>query len=183
MFAGLDTDRTGHRLLIAPDLDYVDRAFNPCKYGEFSPRPVLEITVPSLHDDSLSPAGTHVLSAIVQWAPRELKTGWDDAKATFQETVIDTIATYAPGIRDQIEHAELLTPEDIEAEFRMTGGHWHHAELALDQSMMMRPVPGAAQYATPVNGLWICGAGCHPGGGVMGSAGRNAARALLNSEG
>jgi phytoene dehydrogenase-like protein len=143
----------------------------------------MEITIPSLSDDSLAPAGQHVLSANVQWAPVELKGGWSGAKAAFQETVIDTLAAYAPGIRGQIKHAELLTPQDIESEFRISGGHWHHAELSLDQSVMMRPVPGAAQYATPVSGLWMCGAGCHPGGGVMGSAGRNAARALLKSEG
>lgn len=182
-FTGLDAGLTGERLLIAPSLQYVEHAFNHAKYGEHSANPVAEITIPSLHDDSLAPAGQHVLSAIVQWAPRELKAGWSEAKMKFQDIVIDTIAAYAPGIREQIVHAELLTPEDIESEFRITGGHWHHAELALDQSVMMRPVPGAAQYATPVNGLWICGAGCHPGGGVMGSAGRNAAQALLKSLG
>ncbi len=91
------------------------------------------------------------------------------------------MARYAPGIREQILHAELLTPEDIERQFRITGGHWHHGELSLDQFLMMRPVPGAGQYATPVPGLWLCGAGSHPGGGVMGSAGRNAARAIVGS--
>ena len=93
--------------------------------------------------------------------------------------MIDTLAVYAPGIRGQILHTEMLTPQDIESEFRMTGGHWHHVELSLDQAVMIRPVPGAAQYAAPVKGLWMCGAGCHPGGGVMGSAGRNAARAII----
>ncbi len=182
-FTGLDASLTGERLVIAPSLQYVEHAFNHAKYGEYSAHPVLEITIPSLHDDTFAPAGQHVLSANVQWAPRELKAGWSEAKAAFQETVIDTLAAYAPGIRTQILHMELLTPQDIEAEFRITGGHWHHGELALDQSMMMRPVPGAAQYATPVTGLWMCGAGCHPGGGVMGSAGRNAAQALMKSVG
>ena len=95
---------------------------------------------------------------------------------------LDTIAGYAPDIRARIEHVEILTPEDIENEFRITGGHWHHAELAMDQFLMMRPVPGAAQYAAPFNGLWLCGAGSHPGGGVMGSAGRNAATAITKSD-
>jgi phytoene dehydrogenase-like protein len=182
-FAGLDASLTGERLLIAPSLQYVEHAFNHAKYGEYSAKPVMEITIPSLHDDSLAPSGQHVLSANVQWAPRELKAGWSEEKAAFQEIVIDTLAAYVPGLRNHILKAELLTPQDIEQEFRITGGHWHHGELSLDQSMMMRPVPGAAQYATPVSGLWMCGAGCHPGGGVMGSAGRNAAQALLKSDG
>ena len=180
-FTGLDASLAGERIVIAPSLQYVEHAFNHAKYGEHSAQPVLEITIPSMSDDSLAPDGQHVLSANVQWAPRELKAGWGEAKAAFAVIVIDTIAAYAPGIRSQIVQVEMLTPQDIEAAFRVTGGHWHHAELALDQSMMMRPVPGAAQYATPVAGLWMCGAGCHPGGGVMGSAGRNAAKALLKS--
>jgi len=178
-FKGLNQDQLDNRLLIAPDMDYVEHAFNHSKYGEYSARPVAEITIPSLHDNSLSPPGKHVLSALVQYAPYQLKQGWSDAKAKFTELVIDTIAAYAPRIRSQILHAELLTPADIEAEFRITGGHWHHGEMALDQFLMLRPVPAAAQYATPVDGLFLCGAGSHPGGGVMGSAGRNAAHAVL----
>jgi len=115
----------------------------------------------------------------VQYAPYHLKDGWSEAKATFTERVIDLLALYAPGIREQIVHTELLTPVDIEREFRITGGHWHHGELAIDQFLMLRPAPGAAQYASPVNGLFLCGAGSHPGGGVMGSAGRNAANEIL----
>jgi phytoene dehydrogenase-like protein len=182
-FKGLDPSLTGERLVIAPSLQYVEHAFNHAKYGDHSAHPVLEITIPSLSDSSLAASGQHVLSANVQWAPFELKAGWSTAKAAFMDIVIDTIAAYAPGIRSQIAHSELLTPRDIESEFRITGGHWHHAELSLDQSVMIRPVPGAAQYATPIKGLWMCGAGCHPGGGVMGSAGRNAAKALIQSEG
>lgn len=185
-FNGLARDRLSDRLLIAPDLDYVDRAFNHSKYGEFSVKPVAEITIPSLNDTGLAPQGKHVLSAVVQYAPYELKSGWQKEKDTFTDLVLDTLAKYAPGIRDQIMHQELLTPVDIEREFRITGGHWHHGELAMDQFLMLRPVPRAAQYASPVDGLFLCGAGCHPGGGVMGSAGRNAARAVLvtkNTEG
>ncbi len=178
-FSGLDAGLTGERLVIAPSLQYVEHAFNHAKYGEHSARPVMEITIPSVHDDSLAPAGQHVLSANVQWAPHQHKAGWSEAKESFKNVVIDTLAAYAPGIREQILHSEILTPQDIETEFRITGGHWHHAELSIDQAMMMRPVPGAAQYAAPVKGLWMCGAGCHPGGGVMGSAGRNAARAII----
>lgn len=181
-FKGLNQDQLDNRLLIAPDLDYVEHAFNHSKYGEYSARPVAEITLPSLHDNSLAPPGKHVLSALVQYAPYELKAGWSDGKAAFTDLVIDTIAAYAPRIRAQILHTELLTPADIESEFRITGGHWHHGEMALDQFLMLRPVPHAAQYATPVGGLYLCGAGSHPGGGVTGSAGRNAAHAVLGNK-
>jgi phytoene dehydrogenase-like protein len=180
-FTGLDESHRGERLVIAPSLEYVEHAFNHAKYGEYSKQPVLEITLPSVNDDSLAPAGQHVLSANVQWAPIDLKQGWDEAKSDFTAAIIDVIARYAPDIRSKILHTQLLTPADIEKDFRITGGHWHHVELAMDQFLMMRPVPGAAQYATPVNGLWLCGAGSHPGGGVMGCAGRNAANAIINS--
>ncbi len=178
-FKGLNQNLLGERLLIAPDLEYVERAFNHSKYGEYSIKPVAEIIIPSLQDDSLAPPGKHVLSAVVQYAPYQLKAGWSEAKAAFTDRVIDLLALYAPGIREQIVHTELLTPVDIEREFRITGGHWHHGELAIDQFLMLRPAPGATQYASPVNGLFLCGAGSHPGGGVMGSAGRNAANAIL----
>ena len=181
-FNGLNQNLLGERLLIAPDIEYVERAFNHAKYGEYSIKPVAEITIPSLHDDSLAPPGNHVLSAVVQYEPYQLKEDWSKAKPAFTEQVIELLAIYAPGIRDQILHQELLTPVDIEREFRITGGHWHHGELAIDQFLMLRPVPGAAQYASPVNGLYLCGAGSHPGGGVMGSAGRNAANVVLNAK-
>jgi phytoene dehydrogenase-like protein len=181
-FSGLDPDHLSDRMLIAPDMEYVERAFNPSKYGEHSIKPVAEIVIPSLCDDSLAPPGKHVLSALVQYAPYQLKTGWDNSKAAFTEQVVKLLSAYAPGIGSQILHTELLTPVDIEREFRITGGHWHHGELAIDQSLMLRPVPHSAQYASPVDGLYLCGAGSHPGGGVMGSAGRNAARAVLGTK-
>jgi len=109
-----------------------------------------------------------------------LKAGWSGAREAFTRQVLGLLEKYAPGMEKQVLHAELLTPADIEREFRIEGGHWHHAELALDQFLMMRPVPGTARYRTPVDGLYLCGAGCHPGGGVMGSAGRNAARVVLD---
>jgi phytoene dehydrogenase-like protein len=178
-FKGVAAEARGGRLLIAPSLDYLERAFNHSKYGEFSAAPALEITLPSMTDPTMAPEGKHVLSAIVQYAPYSLKGGWGTARREFTEVVIDTIEQYAPGLRESIISTQLLTPADIEREFRITGGHWHHAELALDQFFMMRPVAGAAQYETPVEGLYLCGAGCHPGGGVMGIAGRNAARRVL----
>ena len=178
-FRGLAADQLGERLVIAPDLDYIERAFNPAKYGEYSTQPVMEITLPTVHDASLAPPGQHVLSAVIQYAPYDLKGGWPSARQNFQAVVMDVLEQHAPGIGALVQHSELLTPADIEQQFGITGGHWHHGELALDQFMMLRPVAGAAQYATPVAGLYLCGAGCHPGGGVMGSAGRNAARVIF----
>ena len=178
-FTGLDSKKLGERLLIAPSLEYVELAFNHAKYGEYSQKPVAEITLPTVHDPDLAPAGKHVLSAIVQYAPRELREGWPGAKAAFTEVVMKLLAEYAPDIREKTVATELLTPEDLEREYRVKGGHWHHGELSLDQFLMLRPVPKAAQYAMPVSGLYLCGAGTHPGGGVMGSAGRNAANAVL----
>ncbi len=178
-FKGVSAGAAGARLLIAPSLEYLERAFNHSKYGEFSAAPAVEITVPSAADPSLAPPGRHVLSAIVQYTPYCLKGGWGSARRGLTELLIDTIAQYAPGLRQSVIAAQLLTPADIEREYRMAGGHWHHAELALDQFFMMRPVPGAAQYQTPVQGLYLCGAGSHPGGGVMGLPGRNAARRVL----
>lgn len=182
VFNGLNQSHLGDRLLIAPDMEYVERAFNHSKYGEHSVEPVAEICIPSLNDPSLAPPGKHVLSAVVQYAPYQLKAGWPENKAAFTDRIIEVIADYAPGIRSQVLHKELLTPVDIESEFRIHGGHWHHGELAMDQFMMLRPVPHSAQYASPVNGLFLCGAGSHPGGGVMGSAGRNAANAVIGTK-
>jgi phytoene dehydrogenase-like protein len=181
-FARLPAAQLGERLVIAPHPGYVERAFDHSKYGRSSPEPVLEINVPSVHDRTLAPDGRHVLSAVVQYVPWRADAGGEARRGEFLDAVLGVLEKYAPGLRRTIVAAELLMPSDIEREFRITGGHWHHAELALDQFLMLRPVPGAAQYAMPVAGLWLCGAGCHPGGGVMGAAGANAARAVLAAE-
>jgi len=178
-FTGAAAGALAGRLLIAPSLEYIERAYNHAKYGEFSSEPILEITIPSVNDASLAPPGKHVLSAIVQYAPYNLASGWQQQRQRFTDLAIDTIERYAPGLRRLVSYAQVLTPVDIETQFRITGGHWHHADLAFDQFFMVRPLPGAAQYQTPVAGLFLCGAGCHPGGGVMGTAGRNAARQVL----
>ncbi len=181
--AGLRDSDYGHRLVIAGDEHDVERAFNPAKYGEFSPEPVVEMTFPSVGDETLAPAGKHVMSAVVQYAPYALADGWDDrSRQAFTAAVIGRIARFAPDIGEHITASELLTPADIEDEFRITGGHWHHGELTLDQFLFVRPVSGAAQYAMPLDGLYLCGAGAHPGGGVSGAAGRNAARTILKRE-
>jgi phytoene dehydrogenase-like protein len=180
---GLSKKDYAERILIAPDEHYVERAFNPAKYGESSPEPVLEITFPSFRDSSLAPTGKHVMSAVVQYAPYELRGGWtDSARQEFEAAAIRAIERYAPDIAQRITASELLTPADIEREFHITGGHWHHGELSLDQFLFVRPVCSAAQYRMPVDGLYLCGAGAHPGGGVSGAAGRNAARAILKRE-
>lgn len=181
-FTGLEAAQLGGRLLIAPSVDYVENAFNHAKYGEFSEEPAIEITLPSVHDASLAPEGKHVLSAIVQYAPYALKAGWDQARDAFADTAVKTIAAYAPGLEDLIVERQVITPLDLERDYGMTGGHWHHGELAIDQMFMLRPVPGAAQYTTPLSGLYLCGAGAHPGGGVMGVAGMNAAQQVIATE-
>ncbi len=177
-FAGLDGVPAG-RIVLAPSPESIERAFNHAKYGEFSPCPVLEILVPTAADPTLAPAGKHVLSAVVQYAPYRLAEGGTGQRERFLDAILAMIEAHAPGLRQSVQAAELLTPQDIEAQFRISGGHWHHAELALDQFFLVRPVPGAARYRTPVCGVYLCGAGCHPGGGVMGVAGRNAARQVL----
>ena len=177
-FTGLE--RPDGRMIIASDMDDIEFAYDDAKYGESSEKPVMEIVIPSLHDASMAPDGQHVLSAHVMYVPHDRKDGWTDkARAELCERVIDTIAKYAPDIRKQIIHSEMLTPADIAESYNVTGGHWHHGELSLDQMMMMRPTYGAAQYATPIPGLYLCSAGTHPGGGLMGGAGHNAASEIV----
>jgi len=168
------------RMIIAPTMDAIEFAFDHAKYGECPDSPVLEVVIPSMHDNSMAPDGHHVLSAHVMYVPYALKGGWtDSARDEMCDRAINTIAQYAPGIREQIIHSEFLTPADLEREYRVTGGHWHHTEFATDQLLMMRPTYGAAQYSTPVPGLFLCSAGSHPGGDIVGAAGHNAAREVL----
>ena len=181
-FSGLAANALGDRLLIAPSMNYLERAFNPSKYHEYPTEPALEISLPTVRDPGLAPAGQHVLSAVVQFLPYDNSADRDSNRARCLESILATLERHAPGIRGLITAAELLTPFDIEQEFGMTGGHWHHAAMGFDQFFFIRPVPGAAQYRTPVNGLFLCGAGCHPGGGVMGIAGRNAAQQVLRGD-
>jgi phytoene dehydrogenase-like protein len=180
-FTGVTDTALRGRMLLSPSLEYLERAYNHAKYAEYSSAPAMEITVPSLNDPQLAPAGKHVLSAIVQYAPYTLKDSWLKERERFQQLCVNTLERLAPGLSSSILSAELLTPVDIEQEFRISGGHWHHGELAFDQFFMVRPVPGAAQHRTPLAGLFLCGAGCHPGGGVMGTAGRNAAQQVLEA--
>ncbi len=178
-FGGADAGDAGVRLLLAASMDDIESAFDHAKYGRFSPAPVMEVSIPTVHDASLAPAGKHVLSALVQYAPYELKAGWAAGRDAFMTACMQRLEKFAPGIGDMVRAAELLTPPDLEAEFGVRGGHWHHGEIALDQALFTRPVPGANRYATPVPGLVLCGASSHPGGGILGLAGRNAARAVI----
>ena len=177
-FEGLE--QADGRMIIAPDMDTIEFAYDHAKYSELPTKPVMEIVVPSVHDASLSPDGQHVLSAHVMYVPYKLKGGWTfDARDQMCERAIDTIARYAPRIREQVLHQEFLTPADLEQRCNVTGGHWHHTEFSMDQLLMMRPTYEAAQYGTPIPGLYLCGAGCHPGGDITGAAGHNAAREIL----
>jgi phytoene dehydrogenase-like protein len=178
-FNGLGAEALGDRIVIAGTMDSLERAFNPSKYREVPSTPAMEISLPTVRDSSLAPSGRHVLSAIVQWLPYDTGSERESKRAAALEASLDMLERHAPGIRALIESAELLMPADIESEYGITGGHWHHAALGFDQFFFIRPLPGAAQHSTPMAGLYLCGAGCHPGGGVMGVAGANAARQVL----
>jgi phytoene dehydrogenase-like protein len=165
---------------ISPGVDYMERAYDQAKYGEFSRRPYIDMVIPTLTDPSVAPPGKHILSCFVQYAPYKLASGtWDDQREAFGDTVIDTIAEYAPNIRDIILHRQVLTPLDIEREFGLTEGNIFQGELTLEQLFFGRPVAGWANYTTPIRGLWMCGSATHPGGGIMGAPGRNAALRIL----
>jgi phytoene dehydrogenase-like protein len=167
-------------LSISPSVDYMERAYDQAKYGEFSSRPYIDMVIPTLTDPSVAPPGKHILSCFVQYAPYKLSSGtWDDKREAFGDTVIDTIAEYAPNIRDIILHRQVLTPLDLEREFGLTEGNIFQGELTLEQLFFARPVPGWAKYETPVKNLWMCGSATHPGGGIMGAPGRNAALRIL----
>jgi phytoene dehydrogenase-like protein len=169
------------RILIAPGIDYLEEAFDASKYGQLPTRPFLECVIPTLTDSTMSPDGQHVMSIYVQYAPFELRgRAWDTAaRDALQQTVIDTLAEHAPGLPSLIVAAQTITPADLESTYGVTGGHIHHGEMALDQLYVMRPLLGWAQHRTPIAGLYLCGAGTHPGGGISGANGANAARVVI----
>jgi phytoene dehydrogenase-like protein len=167
------------RLILAPSEGAVELAYNAVKYGEVPERPVMEVVVPSAFESGHAPDGQHLLSAIVQYAPHDPKAGETAARGQMLANTLAVLEDHAPGIGAMIESAELLMPYDIEARYGMVGGNWHHGELSVEQMLFLRPVPGIAQYDTPVDGLWLAGAGCHPGGGISGAAGWNAAERII----
>ncbi|MFZ0817070.1 MAG: NAD(P)/FAD-dependent oxidoreductase [Candidatus Sulfotelmatobacter sp.] len=171
------------RIHIGHEIDYLERAFDESKYGNFSRQPYLEATIPSLTDPTLAPDGKHVMSIYMQYAPYKLKGGWDqngDAqRKALGQTVVQTLAQYAPNLPEMILTHQIITPQDLEDVYGLTGGQIFHGDLALDQFFTMRPLIDWARYKTPIINLYLCGSGTHPGAGLTGGSGANAAREIL----
>jgi len=184
-FSALETDERTLRALsgrihVGPDIDYLERAFDDSKYGELSRAPYLDVTIPTILDPALAPDGKHVLSAYVQFAPYKLKEGnWNTNRRELGLRVINTLTAYAPNFSSLVEGVQVITPEDLETCYGFAGGHIFHGELALDQLFTMRPVLDWARYKTPIRGLFLCGSGTHPGNGLTGASGANAAREII----
>src|SRR6266700_557529 len=183
-FTGLNgnPDALTGRIQIGPGIDYLERAFDESKYGNFSRAPYLEITIPTLTDPSLAPEGKHVMSIYMQYAPYKLKNGtWQDEaqRTALGDTVVKTLTQYAPDLPDKILSHQIITPLDLEETYGLTGGHPFHGELALDRVFTMRPMLDWARYRTPIQGLYLCGSGTHPGTGLTGGSGANAAREII----
>ena len=176
-----DADGLRGRIHIGPSLDYMERAFDASKYGGISAEPYLDISIPTLQDPSLAPAGRHVMSVHVQFAPYKLAAGhdWSTARDELLARVMHTLDRYAPGIAQLVEHHQVITPVDLEEVYGLTGGHPFHGEPSLDQLFTMRPILGWAQYRTPIAGLFLCGSGTHPGDGITAGSGQNAAREIV----
>ncbi|MEW6208695.1 MAG: NAD(P)/FAD-dependent oxidoreductase [Acidobacteriota bacterium] len=165
---------------ICPSMDYMDRAWEDAAAGRPSESPMLEITIPTTYDDSIAPPGKHLMSMFVQYAPYDLREGdWDSIKESFADRCIDLLSEHAPNIKQAIIHRQVISPLDMERDYSLTGGNIFHGDMTLDQLFFLRPVAGWAQYRAPIEGLYLCGSGTHPGGGVMGAPGLNAAREIL----
>jgi phytoene dehydrogenase-like protein len=170
------------RLLVAPGVDYLERAFDAAKYGDFSPRPWLEVSIPSAIDSSLAPEGQHVMSIYVQFAPRQLRNvDWKERREPLYRAVMETLEPHVPALKSLIVGAEVITPEDLEQIWGLSGGHIFHGEATLDQSWVARPFLGWAQYRTPLEGLYLASAGTHPGGGLTGASGLLAAQTVVRA--
>jgi len=166
---------------ISPSVDYMERAYDDAKYGRFSRHPYIDVVIPSLTDPSVAPPGKHVMSCFVQYAPYHLKDGsWDDKRNEFGDCVIDTLAAFAPNLRNIILHRQVVTPLDLEREWGLSEGNIFQGELTLEQLFFLRPAPGWARYRTPIRNLYMCGSATHPGGGIMAAPGRNAAMRMLS---
>jgi phytoene dehydrogenase-like protein len=179
----------GGHIIICPTLEYLERAYDAAKYGGFSTSPYLDVVIPTVSDPSLAPAGQHVMSITVQYAPYHLRgsggageqrSGWNEQqRQTLYNTIINTLVRYAPNLKEIIRHSQVLTPLDWEQAYSLTEGSIFHGQMGLDQLLFMRPVAGYARYRTPIEGLYLCSAGTHPGGGVTGAPGRLAAIEIL----
>ncbi len=167
---------------ICPSVEYIERAWDDAKYGRPSHSPLIEMTIPTLYDPSLAPAGRHIMGIFLQYAPYSLAaSNWDDLREPYSNRILDVIEEYCPNIRKIVLERHTLSPLDLERTFGLTGGNIFHGEMSLDQMFVMRPVAGWAKYKTPIKGLYLCGSGAHPGGGVMGAPGHNAAREILKN--
>jgi phytoene dehydrogenase-like protein len=165
---------------ICPSIEYVEKAWDDAKYGKPSTSPLLELTIPTMYDPSLAPPGRHIMGIFLQYAPYTLRGAtWDQLREPFADRVFDIIEEYAPGFRSLIVERQVLTPLDLERRFALTGGNIFHGDMGVDQMFVMRPLAGSARYRAPLRGLYLCGSGTHPGGGVMGGPGYNAAREIL----
>lgn len=174
-----DSSLLNGRIHIGPEIDYLERAFDESKYGNFSKQPYLEVTIPTIEDPSLAPAGKHVMSIYMQYAPFKLKNSdWESQRVALGDTVVKTLAQYAPNLPELILTHQIITPQDLEDTYGLTGGHIFHGELALDQFFTMRPLLDWARYQTPIKNLFLCGSGTHPGAGLTGGSGANAAREI-----
>jgi phytoene dehydrogenase-like protein len=169
------------RIHIGNEIDYLERAFDESKYGNFSRQPYLEVTIPSLSDPTLAPEGKHVMSVYMQYAPYKLKGDWESQRKALGQTVVQTLAQYAPNLPELILTHQIITPQDLEDKYGLTGGQIFHGELALDQFFTMRPLLDWARYRTPIENLYLCGSGTHPGAGLTGGSGANAAREILRA--
>jgi len=170
------------RIHIGPEIDYLERAFDESKYGNFSKQPYLEVAIPSITDPSLAPPGKHVMSVYMQYAPFKLKdSDWEKQRVPLGDTVVKTLAQYAPNLPELILSHQIITPQDLEDTYGLTGGHIFHGELALDQFFTMRPLLDWARYRTPIQNLYLCGSGTHPGAGLTGGSGANAAREIAKA--
>jgi phytoene dehydrogenase-like protein len=172
----------GATMHICPSIDYVERAWDDAKYGRPSQNPLIEMTCPTIYDPDLAPSGKHIMGIFLQYAPYTLRgASWDDLREPYGDRVLDVISEYAPNVRNVVRERQVLSPLDLERRFGISGGNIFHGEMSLDQMFVLRPVAGWARYRTPVRGLYLCGSGAHPGGGVMGAPGYNAAREILRA--
>ncbi len=174
-----DSNALKGRIHIGHEIDYLERAFDESKYGQFSKQPYLEATIPSLTDPTLAPDGKHVMSIYMQYAPYKLKGSWEDQRKALGQTVVQTLAQYAPDLPEKILTHQIITPLDLEETYGLSGGQIFHGDLALDQFFTMRPLLDWARYKTPIQNLYLCGSGTHPGAGLTGGSGANAAREIL----
>ncbi len=177
-----DTAQLSGHIRIAPSLDYLEKAYDAAKYGRVSAAPYLDIVIPTFTDPALAPPGQQIMTVTMQYAPYELREGdWNSEREGLVDTILDTLESYAPGLKQQVLHCQLTTPFDWEREYSLTEGSIYHGEMGLDQLLVMRPITHWSRYQTPIKNLYLCGAGTHPGGGVTGAPGYNAAREVLRN--